>query len=319
MKTVILSPPFVGEAERAAVEAAFESNYVAPCGPMVDNLEELMVEVTGLPYTLALSSATAGLHLLYQELGVERGSVVVAPTLTFVASVAPAVQLGAEVVFVDSDPQTWMLDPALTSEALKELRAVGRHVAAVVAVDLYGQCCDYDELEKVCATYNVPLIIDGLRLWGRRMRESGGAAGVAAPLFNGNKIHHHSGGGVLASRNSEPIKRGRHLSQQPEKRWWYEHTELGYNYRMSNIVAAIGVAQLARLEEFVARRREVFSWYRERLSGCSMIEWMPEAEYGVASRWLSVAQIGGELGQMTVSGRPGTIVERVWQALRRSI
>jgi len=260
-KRLFLSPPFVGEAERAAVEAAFESNYVAPCGPMVDNFEELMVEVTGLPYTLALSSATAGLHLLYQELGVERGSVVVAPTLTFVASVAPAVQLGAEVVFVDSDPQTWMLDPALTSEALKELRAVGRHVAAVVAVDLYGQCCDYDELEKVCATYNVPLIIDAAEALGATYRgKAAGAAGVAAVYsFNGNKIITTSGGGVLASRNSELIKRGRHLSQQArEAVVWYEHTELGYNYRMSNIVAAIGVAQLARLEEFVARRREVF-------------------------------------------------------------
>lgn len=276
-----------------------------------------MAQQIGLPHTLALASATAALHLLYRDLGVGPGTVVVAPTLTFVASLAPAVQLGAEVVLVDADPTTWTLDPALTRDTLAELARAGRRVAALVAVDLYGQCCDYDALEAACAPFGVPLVIDAAEALGARYRgRPAGQAGVAAVYsFNGNKIITSSGGGLLASRDEARVTRARHLSQQArEPVAWYEHQTLGYNYRMSNLVAAVGLAQLRRLEVFVAKRRQIFAWYRERLAACAGVGLMPEAPYGVCSRWLSVVWFDGD-STPPVPGGPGATSERVRLAL----
>ncbi len=314
---LFLSPPCVGADERASVAAAFDSNYIAPCGPMVDAFEAAMARQTGLPHALALSSATGALQLLYRDLGVGPGTVVVAPTLTFVASVAPAVQLGAEVVLVDADPAAWTLDPALTREALDELARAGRRVAAVVAVDLYGQCCDYDAIEAVCVPFGVPLVIDAAEALGASYRgRPAGQAGVAAVYsFNGNKIITTSGGGLLASRDEAVVARARHLSQQArEPVAWYEHRTLGYNHRMSNLVAAVGLAQLRRLGAFVAKRRQVFGWYRERLVACADVGWMPEAPAGVCSRWLTVATFAGDAAP-PVPGGPGATAERIRLAL----
>lgn len=276
-----------------------------------------MASLTGLPHTLALSSATGALHLLYRGLGVGPGAVVVAPTLTFVASVAPAISLGAEVVFVDSDQHTWTIDPVLTEEALTALASEGQRVAAVVAVDLYGQCCDYAALEEVCARHDVPLVVDAAEALGATCRgQPAGSAGVAAVYsFNGNKIITTSGGGLLASHDAGLVARARHLSQQArEPVAWYEHLTLGYNYRLSNLSAAVGLAQLRQLATFVSKRRQIFEWYRERLVSEEDIRLMPEAAYGVCSRWLTAIWFTGEAAP-PVPGGPGATSERVRLAL----
>ncbi len=315
---LFLSPPCVGRDERDGVAQAFDSRYIAPCGPQVDAFERAMAERTGLPHTVALSSATAALHMLYRDLGAGPDSVVVAPTLTFVASVAPAVQMGSIPFFVDVDPATWTLDPALTDDALRTLAHERRRVMAVVAVDLYGQCCDYDALEEVCARHGVPLIIDAAEALGATYHgRSAGTAGLAAVYsFNGNKIITTSGGGLLASRDAGRVARARHLSQQArEDEAWYEHQTLGYNYRMSNLLAAVGVAQLRHLDDIVAKRRKLFDGYRERLSDLPQIRFMPEAAYGACSRWLSVICFEGEAESGDRSGQPGETSQRVRLAL----
>jgi dTDP-4-amino-4,6-dideoxygalactose transaminase len=314
---LFLSPPCVGPDERACVAEAFDSNYIAPCGPQVDAFERAMAERTGIPHTLALSSATAALHLLYRELGAGPDGAVVVPTLTFVASVAPAVQMGAEAILVDSNEATWTLDPELTDDALRTLARERRRVAAVVAVDLYGQCCDYDALEAVCAHHSVPLIVDAAEALGATYRgRAAGSAGVAAVYsFNGNKIITTSGGGLLASADAALVARARHLSQQArEDEAWYEHRMLGYNYRMSNLVAAVGVGQLRHLDDIVAKRRQIFEWYRERLADLPQIRFMPEAAYGAASRWLTVVCFDGDWASDR-SGRPGETSQRIRLAL----
>ncbi len=314
---LFLSPPCLGGGERACVEAAFDSNYIAPCGPQVDAFERAMAVRTGLPHALALASATAALHLLYRELGVSPGAVVVAPTLTFVASVAPAVQLGADAVFVDAAAATWTLDPVLTEEALRTLAREGRRVAAVTAVDLYGQCCDYDALEAACVRHGVPLIVDAAEALGATYRgRPAGAAGTAAVYsFNGNKIITTSGGGLLASSDAALVARARHLSQQArEPVAWYEHQTVGYNYRMSNLVAAVGVGQLQHVDAFVAKRRQIFEWYRERLADVEQVRFMPEAATGVGTRWLTVVSFDGD-GKMGQAGGPGAVSERIRMAL----
>ncbi|MBM4165143.1 MAG: aminotransferase DegT [Lentisphaerae bacterium] len=314
---LFLSPPCVGPDERACVAEAFDSNYIAPCGPQVDAFERAMAERTGIPHALALSSATAALHLLYRELGAGPDGAVVAPTLTFVASVAPAVQMGAEAVLVDSNEATWTLDPERADDALRTLAREGRRVAAVVAVDLYGQCCDYDALDAVCKRHGVPLIIDAAEALGATYRgRAAGAAGAAAVYsFNGNKIITTSGGGLLASADAALVARARHLSQQArEDEAWYEHRTLGYNYRMSNLVAAVGVGQLRHLDDIVAKRRTICGWYRERLADVPQVRFMPEAAYGAASRWLTVVCFDGD-AESGESGRPGDTSQRIRLAL----
>ena len=289
-KRIFLSPPWMSGDELPLIEEAFASNYIAPCGPMVDRFEREFAEAVGLPYACALSSGTAALELLFHELNVVAGDTVFCSDLTFVASIAPAVHRGAVPVFIDCDAATWTMDPALLEEALSEAAKAGRLPKVVVAADLYGQCCDYMRIEAACTRYGVPLIVDaaealGAKYWGRR---GAGDAGMAAVYsFNGNKIITTSGGGMVASRDRELIERARKRSQQSrEPVSWYEHAELGYNHRMSNIVAAIGVGQLKHVEKIIQTKRRIFELYRERLG--ASVGFMPEATYGQCTRWLTV-------------------------------
>jgi dTDP-4-amino-4,6-dideoxygalactose transaminase len=322
----------MGGAERALIDEVFASNYIAPCGPMVDRFEGDFASAVGLPHACALSSCTAALDLLFHELGVSRGDTVFCSDLTFVASIAPAVHRGATPVFIDCDETTWAMDPDLLAEALAEAGKEGRLPRAGVAVDLYGQCCDYDRLEASCAVYGVPLIVDaaealGARYWGtvggRRSaiggeRHAGDAGWAAVYSFNGNKIITTSGGGMLASRDRGVVDRARARSQQArEPAAWYEHKALGYNYRMSNVVAGIGVGQLACLEQIARKKRQIFARYHERLGAC--VGFMPEAAYGACTRWLTVAEleVGGrssEVGEQRLGG-PSEPVRRVISAL----
>jgi len=301
---LFLSPPHLGGAEALRVAEAFASNYIAPLGPQVDAFEDAFASFTGIPHCLALASGTAAMHLalhcLGPGVGVGPGDVVVASSLTFIGSVSPVRFLGAELVFIDSDRATWNMDPDLLREALTVLTAEGRRIKAVVPTDLYGQCADYQRLLDVCAPFGVPVVADAAEAMGARYghgddaRHAGAFPGLAAGIFsfNGNKIITTSGGGMLASEDGALIKHARKLSQQArDPAPHYEHTEIGYNYRLSNILAAIGLGQLDVLEARVAKRRRIFHWYEQALFGLPGISFMPEAAFGKSNRWLTVMEI----------------------------
>jgi len=301
---LFLSPPHMGGREQARVAEAFASNYIAPLGPQVDAFEAAFAEHTGIAHCLAVSSGTAATHLALRCLGVGPGDLVVASSLTFIASVSPALQLGAQAAFVDASPGTWNMDPERLREALTVLSAEGRRIKAVIPTDLYGQCADYARILDVCAPFGVPVVADSAESMGARCgadlaeddasRHAGAWPGLAASIFsfNGNKIITTSGGGMLASEDAELIAHARKLSQQArENAPHYEHAKLGYNYRLSNILAGIGLGQLEVLEARVAKRRQIFRWYREALGGAPGLSFMPEAPTGKANRWLTVLQV----------------------------
>jgi dTDP-4-amino-4,6-dideoxygalactose transaminase len=290
-KRIFLSPPWMGGNERACVEEAFASNYIAPCGPMVDRFEKEFAAFLKMPDCCALSSCSAALDLLCHELGIQKGDRIFCSNLTFVASIAAAVHRGATPVFIDCDATTWNMDPELLSQALAKAQQDNQLPKAVIAVDLYGQCCDYDRIHSLCARYNVPLIVDSAEALGATYKErpAGDAGWASVYSFNGNKIITTSGGGMLTSRDAKIVERARKRSQQSrENHPWYEHAELGYNYRMSNIVAAIGVGQLELLPEILKRKNQVFRWYQQALAETPGLSFMPEAPYGKATRWLTV-------------------------------
>jgi len=294
---LFLSPPHLSGAERRRVAEAFASNYIAPLGPQVDAFERAFAEHTGIPHCLAVSSGTAAMHLALRCLGVGPGDVVVAASLTFIASVSPAHYLGAEPVFIDADAASWNMDPDLLREALTVLASEGRRVAAVIPTDLYGQCADYQRILDICAPFGVPVVADAAESAGARYGHgeasvhAGAHPGLAAGVFsfNGNKIITTSGGGMLGSFDAALIAHARKLSQQSrDPAPHYEHTEIGYNYRLSNILGALGLGQLESLEARVAKRRRIFAWYREALGEVPGLSFMPEAATGKANRWLTV-------------------------------
>ncbi|RJQ80873.1 MAG: aminotransferase class I/II-fold pyridoxal phosphate-dependent enzyme [Desulfobacteraceae bacterium] len=290
-KRIFLSPPHMGGEELAMVTQAFESNYIAPLGPMVDAFERAFVEKTGIPHAVALSSGTAAMHLALRGLGIGPGDEVFASTLTFIGSVTPIVFEGATPVFIDADAQTWNMDPNFLAQELARCAENHRLPKAVVPTDLYGQCADLPSIKAACESYGVPVIVDAAEAMGATCNGCHAGAGAYAAVFsfNGNKIITTSGGGMLASEDADLIARARFLSQQArDPAPHYEHSCIGYNYRMSNIVAAIGLAQLKCLEERVRRKREIFSYYYQALKDLPGVAFMPEAAYGTCNRWLTV-------------------------------
>lgn len=291
---ILLSPPHMDGAERRFVEEAFDSNWIAPLGPQVEAFEKEFAETVGSPAAVALSSGTAGLHLALQLAGVETSDEVLVSTFTFIASVNPIRYLGATPVFVDSERQSWNLDPGLVEEALEDRNRRGRLPRALVAVHLYGQSADLDPLEAACEKYGVILIEDAAEALGATYRgTSVGTIGrIGVFSFNGNKIITTSGGGMLVSADRALITRARKLaSQAREPAPHYEHAEIGYNYRLSNLLAAVGRGQLRVLEQRVAARRRNFDCYHARLAGAPGIDFMPEAPWGRHSRWLTTLTI----------------------------
>lgn len=297
----------MGGTELDFVKKAFKSNYIAPVGPQLAEFERAFCKLTGFAHCVAVTSGTAAIHLALRLLGVGPGDVVIASTLTFIGSVTPATFLGAELHFVDSDASTWNMDPALLAQAIDEVQASGKRVGAVIPTDLYGQCADYDALRAICDAHSIPLLLDAAESVGAtyKGRHAGYGGDAAIYSFNGNKIITTSGGGMLASNDGEFIAEARRLAQQArDDAPHYEHTTIGYNYRMSNVLAGIGLGQLDGLESFVARRREIFKWYEKALGDLPGIEFMPEAEYGRANRWLTVILIDEkELGATPESVR----------------
>jgi dTDP-4-amino-4,6-dideoxygalactose transaminase len=294
---IFLSPPHMSGIEQEYIRRAFQSNFIAPLGPMVDAFEREFSEATGIPHSLALSSGTAAIHLAMKVLGIGPGDTVIASTLTFIGSVTPITFQGATPVFVDCDRKSWNMDPDLLAETMKDCAERGVIPKAVLPTDLYGQCCDYERIKAVCDTYGVPLIVDAAEAMGATYRGRHAGAGTSAAIysFNGNKIITTSGGGMLASEDRAFVEQARFLSQQARDPVpHYEHSRIGYNYRMSNILAGIGLAQLKVLEERVERRREIFDTYRRMLGDIPGIEFMPEADYGRSNRWLTVILITPE-------------------------
>jgi dTDP-4-amino-4,6-dideoxygalactose transaminase len=290
MKRIYLSPPHVGELERRLLLAAFDSNWIAPVGPDLDAFEREFAEDVGVPHAVALSSGTAALHLALLVLGVGRGDRVITSTLTFAATANAIAYVGAIPVFVDVSRDTWTIDPDLLNEELESCARSGARVAAVVTVDLYGQCADYDRIEAVCRRYGVPIIEDAAEALGATYHgRSAGTFGVCAAFsFNGNKIITTSGGGMLASHNGDLVERVRHLSTQARRHApHYQHDEVGFNYGLSNLLAALGRGQLQTLPDKLARRRLVNQSYRVAFAELPGIALMPEAPYGRSNCWLT--------------------------------
>lgn len=280
------------------VQEAFSSNYVAPAGPMLETFERAFADYTGIPHTVAVSSGTAAMHLALKCLDYARGDEVWASSLTFIGSVVPFIHEGLTPVFFDADPETWTLDPNLLRNALKGAADQNKLPKAVVPTDIYGQACDLDAIDNVCRAFGVPVICDSAEAVGARYkgRHAGDGAFATVFSFNGNKIITSSGGGLLASHDKAVIDRARYLSTQARESFvHYEHTEAGFNYRMSNIVAAIGRGQLEVIEDRVAARRRIFDLYRQDLHGVPGITFMPEASYGRSSHWLTVILIDSKV------------------------
>jgi dTDP-4-amino-4,6-dideoxygalactose transaminase len=285
----------VGAAERAAVRRAFDSGYVAPCGPQVDEFERRLADLSGRRYAVAVSSGTAAIDLLMEELGVDGSWTVVAPTLTFVATVGPAFHRGARLVFVDSDA-TGNIDVSLLDQALSSITRQPTNPQThkptnpstrilVMGVDLYGACCDYGAISRLCRKHGAIFVDDAAEAvgatWKGRPAGSAGLAGVYS--FNGNKIVTTSGGGAIVTDDRGVAERAKKRAQQSrEKCAWYEHREVGFNYRLSNILAAVGIAQLDRLPEILAKRRANFEWYARHFRGDLVVP--PSG----SNHWLSV-------------------------------
>ncbi len=285
MTRIYLSPPDVSQQDKTALNRAFDGGWIAPLGPEVDAFESELATASDRLHCAALSSGTAGLHLALQILGVGAGDRVLVSSLTFAATANAVRYTGAEPVFIDSEATSWNMDPDLLAEAL----ASGSY-AACLAVDLYGQCADYDRIVPLCAEAGIPLIEDAAEALGStyRGRKAGAFGQISTLSFNGNKIITTSGGGALVTDDEEWAHRARWLSTQArDPAPHYEHTEIGYNYRLSNLLAALGRSQLSDLERRVEARRENNRLYREAFSALPGVSFMPEIPGGRSSFWLT--------------------------------
>jgi pyridoxal phosphate-dependent aminotransferase EpsN len=287
---ILLSPPHLGDRELEFVKTAFATNWIAPVGPHVDAFEAEFAAAVGSPHAVAVSSGTAALHLALRLLGVRSRDEVLCSTLTFVATANPILYQGATPVFIDSDRATWNMDPNALETALAQRARRGHLPKAVVVVHLYGQSADLGPIVELCDRYGVPLIEDAAESLGATYR--GQATGTFGRIgifsFNGNKIITTSGGGMLVTGDPALAERARFLATQArDPAPHYQHSNLGYNYRLSNVLAGIGRGQLAVLGERVAARRRNFAAYHQALGHLPGLHFMPEAPYGVATRWLS--------------------------------
>lgn len=286
MNRLYLSPPHMSGKEQAYIAEVFESNYIAPLGAFVNKFEESIKAYTGASNALALSSATAGLHLALRVLGIGKNDVVLASSFTFIGSVNAILYQGATPVFIDSD-ESWNMSPELLKKAIVELSVKPK---ALILTHLYGQVSKLDEIVTICKEEGIYLIEDAAESLGASYagKQSGTFGDFGVYSFNGNKILTTSGGGMLVSENEEWIEKAKFLSTQAKEDFlYYEHKEFGYNYRMSNVLAAIGVAQMEVLDERVNRKREVFDLYRKELESINEILFMPEVEQSYGNRWLT--------------------------------
>lgn len=296
---ILLSTPHMGDAEREYVDEAFRTNWIAPLGPNVDAFERELAAKVGVRHAAALSSGTAAIHLGLRLLGVQAGDKVFCSTLTFAASVNPIIYQGAEPVFIDSDDASWNMSPVALEQAFETARKEGWMPRAVIIVCLYGQSADMDPLLALCDHYGVPVLEDAAESLGAtyKGKASGTFGRVGVYSFNGNKIITTSGGGMLVSDDPDLVERARFLSTQArDPAPHYQHSEVGYNYRMSNILAGVGRGQLHVLDSRVQARRQVFEMYRNTLADVEHITWMPEPTWSYSTHWLSACTIAPASG-----------------------
>lgn len=289
-KRIYLASPHMGGLEEVFVKEAFDTNWIAPLGANVDGFEKELSEYVGSKTGAALASGTAAIHMALKAVGVEKGDKVFCSSLTFAASCNPIIYEGGIPVFIDSEPESHNMSPVALEKAFKDYEEKGEMPKAVIVVNLYGQSADMDKIMEICKKYNVPIIEDAAESLGAtyKGKHSGTFGEYGIYSFNGNKIITTSGGGMLVSNNEEGIAKVRFWSTQArDKARHYEHTELGYNYRMSNIVAGIGRGQLRVLEDRIAKKKEIFETYKEAFKEIEDIEMMPVCEYGEPNYWLT--------------------------------
>jgi dTDP-4-amino-4,6-dideoxygalactose transaminase len=290
---IYLSPPSIGESEKNAVAHALDSGWVAPIGPEIDAFESELAVQAGRSHAVALTSGTSAIHLGLLALGVGPTDEVIVPTLTFGATAFAVVHAGARPVFFDVEKDSWNLDPNLLESELKRRSTTNRLPAAIIPVDVFGRTCDYESILGISQKYGIPVLVDSAESLGAMHGNSpAGSKGEAAIFsFNGNKIITTSGGGALVTDDREIAQKVRHWSTQSREPFpWYEHEEIGYNYRMSNILASIGRAQLKRLPEIVKRRREVRDIYATTLDKIPGVSVMGDPPWGTSNGWLTTVR-----------------------------
>lgn len=326
LSRIFLSAPDIGELERQFVEEAFVTNWIAPLGPHVDAFEDEFSAFTGMRAACALSSGTAGLHLALLLAGVEAGDEVLCSTFSFVASANPITYLGARPVFVDSEWSSWNLDPGVLEDVLKRKAAAGKVPRALMLVHIYGQSSDIDPILATCARYGVVVVEDAAESLGAtyRGKYAGTFGQIGVFSFNGNKIITTSGGGMLVSNDRKLIERGRFLATQArDPGTYYQHSFTGYNYRLSNVSAAIGRGQMRMLPLKIEARRRIFERYRAALGDMPGITFMPEATFGRSTRWLTCilvdeAKLGVSRAEIVRAMEECNIETRpVWRPLHR--
>ena len=277
---IFLSPPHMSGNEQKYIDEVFKSNYIAPVGEFINRFEESVKNYTNSKNAVALINATSAIHLALRILGISEGDKVAVSSFTFIGSVTPVLYQKAEPVFIDSD-ESWNMSPELLKKAIKE-----NDIKAVIVTHLYGQMAKIEEITKICKENGVYLIEDSAESLGAsyKNKQSGTFGDFGVYSFNGNKILTTSGGGILVSENKEWTNKAKFLSTQAKEDYpWYEHETYGYNYRMSNVLAAIGVAQMEALDERIKKKREIFEWYKEFLDE----EFMPEIKDSKGNRWLT--------------------------------
>jgi pyridoxal phosphate-dependent aminotransferase EpsN len=301
---IYLSPPHMSGYEQKYISEAFEQNWIAPLGPNVDAFERELAVYVGAKGALALSSGSAAIHLALKLAGVTRGDRVFCSSLTFAASANPIIYEGAEPVFIDSELESWNMSPIALERALHDSEKEGKLPKAVIVVNLYGQSANYDSILDLCNHYGIPVIEDAAESLGAtyKGKMSGTIGRYGIYSFNGNKIITTSGGGMLVSDDLEGLAKARFWATQArDPARHYQHSEIGYNYRMSNILAGIGRGQLHVLEERVKSRRAIFNRYYEALSEIEGIQFMPEAPYGKHNRWLTTLTLDPDITGVTVN------------------
>ncbi|TFI75722.1 DegT/DnrJ/EryC1/StrS family aminotransferase [Carnobacterium divergens] len=312
-KRILLSSPHMSGNEQKYINTAFEENWIAPLGPNVDQFEMDIATYAGVKGASVTSSGTGAIHLALDILGIKQGDSVFCSTFTFIASANPALYLGAELTFIDSEVETWNMSPLALERALAYAKKENKLPKAIIVVNLYGQSAQMDKLLEISNSYNVPIIEDAAESLGAdyKGKKSGTLGKIGIYSFNGNKIITTSGGGVLISDDEEIIAKSRFLATQARDHApHYQHSVVGYNYRMSNILAGIGIAQLQVLDDRVKRRREIFDTYYQELSNIDGIEFMPELNQTKSNRWLTTLTID----QKIVKLNPYEVMDKMNEA-----
>ena len=289
-----LSPPHISGNEKKYVDEAFDQNWIAPAGPHLDQFEDEISRFSNGYEVAVLSSGTAAIHLSLILLGIKKDDVVLCSSFTFSASVNPVIYQGATPVFIDSETETWNMDPVLLEDAINNYIKIGRKPKAIILVHLYGYPAKIDQFLEISNKYNIPIVEDAAEAIGSKYKDQplGTFGEIGIFSFNGNKIITTSSGGALISKNKAFIKKAKFLATQSrDNSPHYEHSEIGYNYRMSNVCAAIGIGQLEVLESRVVKRRFIYNYYKENLSSIPFISFVDDLDGYYSNRWLTTILI----------------------------